>query len=71
MDTMNTDAAIKPGSQQNNLTIKSAKELSFLESAKELSFLEQNNIKLDVKHTVLTPQYLENLIKNETQSDSK
>lgn len=31
-------------------------------SAKELSAMDLNNIKLDVKHTVLTPQYLENLI---------
>lgn len=33
-----------------------------LNSAKELSPLDLNNIKLDMKHTVLTPQYLENLI---------
>lgn len=33
-------------------------------SAKELSAMDLNNIKLDVKHTVLTPQYLENLIQN-------
>ena len=32
-------------------------------SAKELSALDLNNIKLDIKHTVLTPQYLENLIR--------
>ena len=31
-------------------------------SAKELSAMELNNIKLDAKHTVLTPQYLEKLI---------
>lgn len=33
-------------------------------SAKELSAMDLNNIKLDIKHTVLTPQYLENLIGN-------
>lgn len=33
-------------------------------SAKELSAMDLNNIKLDIKHTVLTPQYLEDLIKN-------
>ena len=37
---------------------------SNLTSAKELSALELNNIKLDIKHTVLTPEYLENLIRN-------
>ena len=35
-----------------------------LTNAKELSPLDLNNIKLDIKHTVLTPQYLEDLIKN-------
>ena len=35
-----------------------------ISSAKELSPLDLNNIKLDIKHTVLTPQYLENLIQN-------
>ena len=35
-----------------------------ISSAKELSLLDLNNIKLDVKHTVLTPQYLEDLIRN-------
>ena len=33
-------------------------------SATELSALDLNNVKLDSKHTVLTPQYLENLISN-------
>ena len=33
-------------------------------SATELSAMDLNNIKLDIKHTVLTPQYLEDLIKN-------
>lgn len=35
-----------------------------IDSAKELSAMELNNIKLDIKHTVLTPQYLEDLIQN-------
>lgn len=35
-----------------------------LTSAKELSAMDLNNIKLDIKHTVLTPQYLEDLIQN-------
>ena len=35
-----------------------------LTSAKELSAMDLNNIKLDIKHSVLTPQYLENLISN-------
>lgn len=35
-----------------------------LTSVKELSAMDLNNIKLDIKHTVLTPQYLENLIQN-------
>lgn len=33
-----------------------------LSSAKELSAMDLNNIKLDARHTVLTPQYLEQLI---------
>lgn len=37
---------------------------SNLSSAKELSAMDLNNIKLDIRHTVLTPQYLENLIQN-------
>ena len=35
-----------------------------ISSAKELSAMDLNNIKLDIKHTVLTPQYLEDLISN-------
>lgn len=34
-----------------------------LNSATELSAMDLNNIKLDIKHTILTPQYLEDLIK--------
>ena len=30
-------------------------------SAVRLSLLDLNNIRLDVKHTILTPSYLENL----------
>lgn len=44
---------------------------SILDSAKKLSALELNNIKLDIKHTVLTPQYLEDLIRNKnSESES-
>lgn len=32
--------------------------------------MDLNNIKLDVKHTVLTPEYLENLIRNKNSEDS-
>ena len=39
-------------------------------SAKEMSAMDLNNIKLDVKHTVLTPQYLEDLIKNKKSEES-
>ena len=35
-----------------------------ISSAKELSAMDLNNIKLDTKHTILTPQYLEDLIQN-------
>lgn len=31
-------------------------------SAKKLTPLDLNNIKLDVRHTVLTPEYLEGII---------
>lgn len=39
-------------------------------SAKGLSAMDLNNIKLDMKHTVLTPQYLEDLIKNKNSESS-
>lgn len=39
-------------------------------SAKEMSAMDLNNIKLDVKHTVLTPQYLEDMIKNKNSEES-
>lgn len=42
-----------------------------LTSAKELSALDLNNIKLEVKHTVLTPQYLEDLIRNKNTELTK
>ena len=42
-----------------------------ISSAKELSAMDLNNIKLDIKHTVLTPQYLEDLIKNKDQDTGK
>ena len=35
-----------------------------ISSAKEMSAMDLNNIKLDMKHTLLTPQYLEDLIQN-------
>ena len=38
-----------------------------ISSAKEMSPMELNNIKLDDKHTVLTPQYLEDLIEKKNQ----
>ncbi|MCH5238877.1 MAG: hypothetical protein J1F38_01515 [Muribaculaceae bacterium] len=45
---------------------------SNLTSAKELSAMDLNNIKLDLKHTVLTPQYLEDLINNKnTEIENK
>lgn len=34
-----------------------------ISSATPLTLMELNNIKLDAKHTVLTPEYLENLEK--------
>lgn len=37
---------------------------------KELSPMDLNNIKLDIKHTVLTPQYLENLIQNKKKEEA-
>ena len=40
-----------------------------INSAKEMSALDLNNIKLDVKHTVLTPQYLEELIQGKKSED--
>ena len=39
-----------------------------INTPRELSALELNNIKLDIKHTVLTPQYLENLIQNKDKA---
>ena len=40
-----------------------------LKSAQKLSPLQLNNIRLDVKHTILTPDYLENLIDNNEISE--
>ena len=37
-------------------------------SAKELTPLELNAVKLDIKHTILTPSYLEELMGNKTPS---
>lgn len=34
-----------------------------LSSAVKLTPLQLNNVRIDLKHTVLTPDYLENLIK--------
>ena len=42
-----------------------------ISSAKELSALDLNNIKLDIKHTVLTPQYLEELIQNKNSESTE
>lgn len=36
---------------------------STIKSATPLSALQLNNFKLDIKHTVLTPEYLENIDK--------
>lgn len=41
-----------------------------LHFGKELSAMDLNNIKLDAKHTVLTPEYLENLINEKSQNNS-
>lgn len=35
------------------------KKEPWMENARELSLLDLNNIKLDVRHTILTPEYLE------------
>ena len=41
-----------------------------INSAKELSAMDLNNIKLDIKHTVLTPQYLKDLIQNKNSEET-
>lgn len=47
---------------ENNNDNKTTTTLNLgLESATELSPLELNNIRLDVRHTILTPDYLESL----------
>lgn len=38
-----------------------------IKGAKKLSPLELNNIKLSVKHTILTPQYLDKLVTANSQ----
>lgn len=40
-------------------------EKNIVPSATKLTPLELNNIKLDIRHTVLTPDYLEELISKE------
>lgn len=42
-----------------------------ISSAKELSAMDLNNIKLDSRHTVLTPQYLEDIIRNNSAQPSQ
>lgn len=42
-------------------------ELSALKSATPLTPLQLNAIRLDVKHTILSPDYLENLAPNNPQ----
>ena len=39
-------------------------------TAKEMSAMDLNNIKLDMKHTVLTPQYLEDLIQGKNSDNT-
>ncbi|MCH5238035.1 MAG: hypothetical protein J1E95_09590 [Muribaculaceae bacterium] len=45
-----------------NTSASNFEAIQNLKSAVVLSPLQLNNIRLDVKHTVLTPDYLENLI---------
>lgn len=40
---------------------------SNISSATELSAMDLNNIRLDIRHTVLTPQYLEDLINKNSE----
>lgn len=42
-----------------------------LSSAKQLSAMDLNNIKLDAKHTVLTPQYFEDLIRKKASESAE
>ena len=56
---MTTDTNLKENSPG---TINSSIE-SIVPGATKLTPLELNNIKLDDKHTLLTPDYLENLSK--------
>lgn len=49
---------------------KSSLEIKAPVDARELSLLDLNNIRLDIKHTVLTPEYLENLQKANKQQIS-
>lgn len=40
-----------------------------LSSATKLTPLELNNIRLDIRHTILTPDYLENIIREKSEDD--
>lgn len=54
MGTQNNDDKNNVAAPDLTLTLK---------SATPLSALQLNGYKLDVKHTILTPQYLENISK--------
>lgn len=40
-----------------------------LRTATQITPLQLNAIKLDVRHTVLTPEYLEDLLKKQSSTD--
>lgn len=49
-------------------TLSSMQEV--LEKADKLSPLQLNDIKLDVRHTVLTPDYLDNLVRQKQAEEA-
>lgn len=53
----------------NHLNDNLSEDNEVVSSAIKLSPMDLNNIRLDVRHTILTPDYLENIIKNNS-SDS-
>ena len=48
---------------EDNLKNKANDKGTGLENATKLTPLELNNIKLDIQHTILTPDYLEKIEK--------
>lgn len=55
---------------QNNAKVQDTFLSGDINSATRMTLLDLNNIRLDVKHTILTPAYLESLVQPVITSES-